>query len=232
MPTTKRIDGNYTISTLNDADNVIVNTHTVDINGNLDVVGATSMIGNVGINGNLLVTGNVTYINVSELNIKDPFIMVNDSDTGDYAANSGILTHVTDTVYAGLRYNSETEAWQASSDTSPSGETGLWLDLAQGNVITRAAGDLYQIQYSAGDTGQFQLAANINFLYDEANSAAVLQGNLVLGNVGAVPAATANATTLFHNATGSGGTGVYVKTTDIEDELVSKNAAQLLAIIF
>jgi hypothetical protein len=51
MPTTKRIDGDYTISTLNDADNVVVNTHTVDINGNLDVVGATSMVGNVAISG-------------------------------------------------------------------------------------------------------------------------------------------------------------------------------------
>ncbi len=232
MPTTKRIDGNYTISTLNSADNVIVNTHTVDINGNLDIVGATSMVGNVEISGNLNVAGNITYINVTELTVTDPFIAVNASNTGSYAANSGILTHISNTVYAGIRYNSAVDAWQASSDTSASGETGLWLDLVQGNVITQAAGNIYQIQYNAGDAEGYALAANVNFIYDAANSAMVLQGNLVLGNVATVPSATANAVTLFHNAQGGGGTGVYVKSTSVEDELVSKNTAMLMSIIF
>ena len=232
MPTTKRIDGNYTISTLNDADNVVVNTHTVDINGNLDVVGLTSLVGNVAISGNLNVAGNLTYINVTELNVTDPFILVNASNTGSYAANSGILTHVSNTVYAGIRYNSNVDAWQVSSDTSQSGEVGLWQDLVQGNVITQAAGELYQIQYNAGVATGYALAANANFTYDDANSAMTLQGNLVLGNVATIPLAVSNTVTLFHNAQGAGGTGVYVKSTTVEDELVSKNTAMLFSIIF
>ena len=232
MPTTKRIDGNYTISTLNAADNVVVNTHTVDINGNLDVVGLTSLVGNVEISGNLNVAGNLTYINVSELNVKDPFILVNASNTGTYEANSGILTHTSNTVFAGLRYNSTIAAWQASDDTDATGETGLWLDVALGNVITRAAGNIYQIQFNAGEAQDYQLAANANFIFDAANSAIALQGNLVLGNVANSPSATANSVTLFHNAQGAGGTGVYVKSTTVEDELVSKNTAMLFSIIF
>jgi hypothetical protein len=232
MPTTKRIDGDYTISTLNAADNVVVNTHTVDINGNLDVVGLTSLVGNVAISGNLNVAGNLTYINVSELNIRDPFILVNASNTGTYAANSGILTHTSNTVFAGIRYNSIVDAWQASDDTDATGETGLWLDIALGNVITSAAGNIYQIQFNAGAAQDFAFAANANFTFDAANSAMALQGNLVLGNVANSPSATANSVTLFHNAQGAGGTGVYVKSNTVEDELVSKNTAMLFSIIF
>ena len=67
MATYKRIDGDYAITTLNSADNVTITTHTLEVVGNLDV------------------SGNLTYINVTELNIQDPFILLNASNTGTYA---------------------------------------------------------------------------------------------------------------------------------------------------
>lgn len=209
MPTYKRIDGDYTISTLNPGDNVIINTHTVEVNGNLDVV------------------GNLTYINVEELNIRDPFILLNASNTATYASNSGILTHKTTSDYAGLRYNNNTATWQVSTSTDTTGETGSWSDISTGGTVTPGGANTY-IQYN--DDGSF--GGDAAFFFDTATDRVQLQGHLVLGNIGVAPSAVSNAVALYHNAEGSGGTGVYVKSTAVEDELVSKSAAIVFAIIF
>jgi hypothetical protein len=67
MPTYKKIDGDYTITSLNSSDNVIVNTNTFTLNGNLDVV------------------GNITYIESTELLVDDPFITVAANNSGTVA---------------------------------------------------------------------------------------------------------------------------------------------------
>ena len=55
MNTKKRIDGDYTIETINGGDRVIINTTAVAVTGNLEV------------------SGNLTYINTEQLDVKDPF---------------------------------------------------------------------------------------------------------------------------------------------------------------
>ena len=57
MNTKKRIDGDYTIETINGGDRVIINTTAVAVTGNLEV------------------SGNLTYINTEQLDVKDPFIL-------------------------------------------------------------------------------------------------------------------------------------------------------------
>jgi hypothetical protein len=209
MATHKRIDGDYHITTINSVDNVFITTHTVSVAGNLDV------------------TGNLTYINVEELNIRDPFILLNSSNTGSYASNSGILTHKTSSDYAGLRYNNVTSAWQVSSSTDATGETGSWTDLVVGNAGSPGGSNTY-IQYN--DAGTF--GGDAAFLFDVATDKVQLQGHFVLGNIGTAPSTVSNAVALYHNAQGSGGTGVYAKSATVEDELVSKSAAIVFAIIF
>ncbi len=208
MATHKRIDGDYYITSVNATDNVIIDTHTVEVLGNLDVA------------------GNLTYINVTELNIRDPFILLNASNTGSYAANSGILTHITSSDYAGLRYNNNDTRWEVSISTGVTGETGTWTPLATGNI--GVAGSNTQIQFN--DSGSF--GADADFTFDKDTSKVTLQGHLALGNIGATPTAVANAAVLYDKAVGSGGTGVYVKSSTVDDELVSKSAAIVFAIIF
>ena len=87
MNTKKRIDGDYYIETINSGDRVIIQTTAVAVTGNLEVA------------------GNLTYINTEELDVKDPFIMLNSSNTSTYGSNSGILTHKTASSYSGIRYN-------------------------------------------------------------------------------------------------------------------------------
>lgn len=210
MPTYKRIDGDYTITTLNSQDRVIIDTDAVDIYGNLNV------------------SGNLTYINVSELNIQDPFILLNASNTGSYESNSGVLTHITSSVFAGIRYNDGSGAWEVSNNTSSSGITGTWSQIATGTGTTPPGGADTDIQFNAA--GSF--GGNANFTFDSANARVTLQGHEVFGNIGTAPSAVANSVALYHNAEGSGGTGLYVKSPSVEDELVSKSKAIVFSIIF
>ena len=208
MATYKRIDGDYAITTLNSADNVTITTHTLEVVGNLDV------------------SGNLTYINVTELNIQDPFILLNASNTGSYASNSGVLTHTAASTFAGIRYNATATQWEISSSTDTTGLTGTWSAIATGTATV--AGANTQVQFNDG--GAF--GANANLTFDKAVSKLTVLGHMVLGNIGTTPSSTANAAALYNKAVGSGGTGVYVKSSTVDDELVSKSAAIVFAIIF
>ena len=208
MATYKRIDGDYAITTLNSADNVTITTHTLEVVGNLDV------------------SGNLTYINVTELNIQDPFILLNASNTGSYASNSGVLTHTAASTFAGIRYNATATQWEISSSTDTTGLTGTWSAIATGTATV--AGANTQVQFNDG--GAF--GANANLTFDKAVSKLTVLGHMVLGNIGTTPSSTANAAALYNKAEGSGGTGVYVKSSTVDDELVSKSAAIVFAIIF
>lgn len=208
MPTYKRIDGDYVITTINTQDRVVIDTTTLEVQGNLDV------------------SGNLTYINVEELNIRDPFILLNASNTGSYASNSGILTHRTVSDFAGLRFNNNTTTWQVSSSTSTTGETGTWIDIQVGNGT--AAGSNTFVQFNDG--GAF--GASGDFRFDKADAAVYVDGHQVFGNIGVAPGATANAVALYHNQAGTGGTGLYFRDVIESDELVSRRRAILFGIIF
>ena len=208
MATYKRIDGDYNITTLNPLDNVTITTHTVEVVGNLDV------------------SGNLTYINVTELNVRDPFIVLNSSNTSSYPSNSGVLTHTAVSTFAGIRYDATAAQWEISSSTDATGLTGTWSAIATGSATV--AGANTQVQFNDG--GAF--GANANLTFDKAVSKLTVQGHMVLGNIGTTPSSTANAAALYNNVEGSGGTGVYVKSSTVDDELVSKSAAIVFAIIF
>jgi hypothetical protein len=208
MPTQKRIDGDYVITTINPPDDVVVNTNTLVVNGNLDVV------------------GNLTYINVDELNIRDPFIVLNSSNTSTYASNSGVLTHETDTQFAGIRYNATAGAWQISIATDATGLTGTWNNVGtSGSGVP--VGPNESLQYNDG--GNF--GGNAALTFDVANAAVVLQGTQVFGNIGTAPSAVANAVAVYHNAEGGGGTGLYVRSSTAQDELISKTKAIAFGLI-
>jgi hypothetical protein len=205
MATHKRVDGTYYIDTVNSIDNVEITTHTVKVFGNLDV------------------QGNITYIDTTELEVTDPFITLAANNTGAYS-NVGILAQKASApnTYASLRWNTNSGTWQISSDNS------TFVDIASGNTSTTPGGVNTDIQFNnAGGFG-----GNVNYSFDVANARVTLQGHQVFGNIATAPAAVANSVAVFHNAEGSGGTGLYVKSPSVEDELVSKSKAIVFAIIF
>ena len=213
MNTKKRIDGDYYIETINADDSVYINTSTVEVEGNL------------------VVSGNITYINTEQLDVKDPFVMVNSSNTTTYASNAGLLTHKTASTFAGIRYNTDDNKWEISTSTSATGETGTWNEIGTaeaGNV----AGANTQVQFN--DEGSFGASANFTFT-DTSQLNVAGNINLTTGLQladSAAPGSVANTTVLYGNVAGSGGTGVYFVDGSTADELVSKSKAIVFGIIF
>jgi hypothetical protein len=213
MNTKKRIDGDYYIETINDGDRVIIQTTAMAVTGNLEV------------------SGNLTYINTEELDVKDPFIMLNSSNTSTYGANSGILTHKSASTYAGIRYNNNTTKWELSTSTGTTGETGTWTEIGTA-AAGAVAGANTQIQFN--NSGSFGASANMTFT---DTSQLNLTGNVNISTGlqlkdTAAPGAVTNTTVLHGGTEGIGGTGVYFVDGTTTDELVSKSKAIVFGIIF
>tara|TARA_B100001057_G_C22814292_1_gene936722 strand:- start:186 stop:824 length:639 start_codon:yes stop_codon:yes gene_type:complete len=212
MNTKKRIDGDYYIETINATDMVHIASNTE-------------------IDGNLTVNGNVTYINTEQLDVKDPFVMVNMSNTATYASNAGLLTHKTATTFAGIRYNTNDNKWELSTSTGTTGETGTWSEIGTA-AAGAVAGANTQVQFNA--SGSF--GASSNFTFTDTSQLNVTGNiNLTTGLQladSAVPGAVTDTTVLHGGVAGSGGTGVYFVDGTTTDELVSKSKAIVFGIIF
>ena len=212
MRTKKRIDGDYFIETINSTDMVHIASNTE-------------------IDGNLTVSGNVTYINTEQLDVKDPFVMVNMSNTATYASNAGLLTHKTATTFAGIRYNTNDNKWELSTSTGSTGETGTWSEIGTA-VSGSVAGANTQVQFN--NEGAFGASANMTFT---DTSQLNLTGNVNISTGlqlkdSAAPGAVTDTTVLHGGIAGSGGTGVYFVDGTTTDELVSKSKAIVFGIIF
>ena len=214
MPTQKRIDGDYVITTINPPDDVIVNTNTMVINGNLDVV------------------GNLTYIETTELKVDDPFITVAANNTGTLGTatfqEQGLVTQTSANTFAGLRFNNSTQTWQISPSVDANGAPlSAYVTLDTGGTGTPGAPST-SIQFNA--SGAF--AGNAALTFDVSNAAVVLQGHQVFGNIGTAPAAVANSVAVFHNVVAEGDTGLYVTSAAGTQELISKQRAVFYSLIF
>lgn len=208
MTSYKRIDGDYYIQTVDPPyQKVYIDTDTT-------------------VTGNLTVQGNLTYINVDELNITDPFIVLNASNTATYAANSGVLTHITSSNYAGIRYNDNAGQWEISSSTSASGETGTWGPLISGTNI--AGGSNTDVQFNDGGS----LGGNTSFQFDYSTGQVKIGNTIAFVNQGATPSPWPFTSVVYSDVPGSGGTGLYFVTGTANDEFISKSKAIVFSIIF
>lgn len=217
MSTTKRITGDYNIISLDptSGDNVNITTHSVNITGNLSV------------------QGNVTYIDVTDLTVDDPFITVAANNTGTIGTatfqQQGLVTQTSGSTYAGLRFNNSTLDWEISPSVDGNGAP---ITAYQAIGLAGAAsvgGPNASIQFH--DSGNV-FGGNASLTYDVANSQLTIQGHQNFGNIGSTPASVANSVSVYSKAQGSGGTGLYVISSTANDELVSKSAAIVFSIIF
>ena len=209
MKSFKRVDGDYTIELINDTDVLTLDCETVEITGNLEV------------------SGNVTYIDTEQLQVTDPFITLNKSNTDSYSSNSGIITHKTGSTFAGLRWNNTDSMWEISSSTNEDGTSGLWSEIGTA-VAGSVAGSNTHIQFN--NSGSF--GGEAAFVYDYDANQVGLDGSIRLTDQSSAPASVAGATVLYANTVGSGGSGVYFVDGNTSDELVSKSKAIVYGIIF
>jgi hypothetical protein len=215
MTTYKRIDGDYVITTINSTDDMVINTNTLTVNGNLNV------------------RGNLSYIEVTELKVDDPFITVAANNTGTLAnalfQNQGLVTQTSANTFAGIRFNNTAEEWEISPNVDADGDPITPYEAIGTAAAGAPGGNVGDVQFkNSGNT----FSGNAAFNFDVANSRVSLQGALVLGNIGTAPAVTANAVSVYNAEPGAGDSGVYVRVNSINDELVSRSAAIVYAIIF
>lgn len=192
------------------------------LTGNNGLATLTVNYANTIFNGSFTYTGNLTTV--------DDFIVVAANNTGtiqDMGLLAGI--NVGNGQFAGLRFDTVANAWQISSSV-----TGLGVAITPYANITSGdtgipGGNVSEVQLNNG-TGGFK--ANATFKYDTANSQMILVGYQTYGNIGYTPSYTGNGVAVYNNTMGSGGTGLYVKNSSVDDELVSKSKAIIYSIIF
>ena len=202
MATVKTTSGDYTITVAN-------GLGLLTINADLDVV------------------GNITYIDSTELKVTDPFITVAANNNGAIQS-MGLVAQKTTTSFAGLRFNTVSGDWEISDSVDANGAPiSAYVTIASGNITTSPGAPVNSVQFN--NAGAF--GGNSKFTFDSANTKVGITGQLVLGNIASTPAATANSAALYNATEGAGGTGVYVRSTTVSDELISKRKALAYSLV-
>jgi hypothetical protein len=202
MATVKTTSGDYTITVAN-------GLGLLTINADLDVV------------------GNITYIDSSELKVTDPFITVAANNNGAIQS-MGLVAQKTTTSFAGLRFNTVSGDWEISDSVDANGAPiSAYVTIASGTVGGTPGAPVNSVQFN--NAGVF--GGNSKFTFDSANTKVGITGQLVLGNIASTPTATANSAALYNNTEGAGGTGVYVRSTTVDDELISKRKALAYSLV-
>jgi hypothetical protein len=178
---------------------------------------------------NTIFNGSLTY--VGNVTTTDDFIVVAANNTGT-VQDMGLLAtvNVNTGKYAGLRFDTNANAWQVSSSVYANGAPiAAYTTLASGGTGI-PGGNIYDVQINNG-AGSF--TANGNLQYNPVNNKLTLAGVEVLSNIGTAPTAVANSVSIYNNAPGAGQTGLYVTGNTIAtDEVISATRAKLYSIIF
>jgi hypothetical protein len=202
MATVKTTSGDYTITVAN-------GLGLLTINADLDVV------------------GNITYIDSTELKVTDPFITVAANNNGAIQS-MGLVAQKTTTTFAGLRFNTVSGDWEISDSVDANGAPiSAYVTIASGNISTSPGAPVNSVQFNNAGT----FGGNSKFTFDSANTKVGITGQLVLGNIASTPTATANSAALYNATEGAGGTGVYVRSTTVDDELISKRKALAYSLV-
>jgi hypothetical protein len=203
MSTYKNTSGDYTITVTNGTGIFTVNAANIKLNGQVTQIGNTTTVFD--------------------------FITVAANNTGDIH-DMGLLAQTGPATFAGLRFDTVANAWQISNSVTSAGVpiTSYANILTTTNLPSSVAGSNTQIQFNQSNA----FGASSSLTFDYANNKLTLQGYEVFGNIGTTPSVPSNAVAMYNNTIGEGGTGVYVLSSGVNDELISKSKALTYSIIF
>jgi len=217
MATVKRLSGDYSIVTVGSDDNVNIQTRTVNIDGNLNVV------------GNVQFVGSITDIQVQEATISDPIITVGAGNDGLFTAlGIEVVKNQSLGSKAGLRWNTLSDHWEISKDNivwHPIGASGLLID------------DPSPTLSAPLNTNNQAITGPNDVTISPTSTIVNINASLKLPHQTLAPAAAVDYTIVYAQAMKEGGTALYVSTYDsalneVKDELVSKSKAIIYSIIF
>jgi len=181
-------------------------------------------VGTFTVNANTVFNGNVTYSVPATTTFA--FLTVAANNSGNIT-DMGLLAQTGPTTFAGLRFDTTANTWQISNAVNADG-SAITSYANIGTSALAVGGSNTQVQFNQNSA----LGASANLIFDYANNILKIQGVEVLGNIGTSPSVPSNAVALYNNTIGGGGTGVYVLSSSVDDELVSKSKAIVYGIIF
>ena len=181
-------------------------------------------VGTFTVNANTVFNGNVTYSVPATTTFA--FLTVAANNSGNIT-DMGLLAQKSPTTFAGLRFDTAANTWQISNAVNADG-SAITSYANIGTSALAVGGANTQVQFNQNSA----LGASANLIFDYANNILKIQGVEVLGNIGTSPSVPSNAVALYNNTIGGGGTGVYVLSSSVNDELVSKSKAIVYGIIF
>ena len=222
MSLTKRISGDYNITSVGTTDNVTISTNTLTVSGNLVVSGAT------------------TTISTTNSAITDNIIILNDGETGAGVSEgtAGIAIDRGTSPDVAIRWNEAIDKWQLTTD----GSTYSNIAATTGSAVTLTAVQDDPAPYLGGN-----LDVNGKIITSSTTSNVTVTGgnivlnptnniefdkNLVLKNTSSTVTGVSGFIVVAANTSNSGGTGLYVNNSSTTDELVSKTKARKFGIIF
>tara|TARA_R110000868_G_scaffold139909_4_gene355094 strand:- start:955 stop:1608 length:654 start_codon:yes stop_codon:yes gene_type:complete len=217
MSTTKRVSGDYNISSVDvSTDNVIITTHTVTVNGNLTVTGTT------------------TSVETTNTEISDNTITLNNGESGAgvTAGTSGIEVDRGSSANVELRWNESSSYWELTED----GSTYTQITTSAGAGIASVVADTTPQLGGNLDINGFNItsARSNEDIVINPNGTGKLEvaSELKLLEVGSDPSAVATHTFVYAKNPGAGQTGLYVANTTRTDEVASNKRARLYGLIF
>jgi flagellin-like hook-associated protein FlgL len=207
MSQTTRFNGNYVFQGVDTTSNVVVNTHSLVVTGNLAVTGTT------------------TSVNSTNTSITDNIVTLNKGETGAgvTAVYSGIEIDRGISPKTSIRWNESTVRWELTSDGS------TFVPITTGSSAT-------PLVHVMDDTAP-QLGGNLDVLARTIFSSNVeivkFDDNVAIKNSTVAPSYYSGYNVVYAQTPGSGGSGLYVtNSTYQQQELATKAKAITYSIIF
>lgn len=218
MATTKRVSGDYNISSVDaSTDNVVITTHTVTVNGNLTVTGTT------------------TSVETTNTEIADAVITLNKGEPGSGVTGtySGIEVDRGSANDVAIRWNETSDIWELTTDgvtyTEITTSSGAGISDIVADTTPQLGGDLDLNGHSittARSNESIVLAPNgSGELHLDTNAVRIL-------NNPGTPSAESGYNKLWAKTPASGDTGLFYTNSTSTDELASAKRARLYGLIF
>lgn len=254
MDSIRRFSGNYDIysNTVSIHGNFNVLGNTSITNNKLDIYSGLTTI-----HGNLLVLGNTVSVTTTNSTSGNLFMTLNSGETGAgiTQSNSGIIISRGTSANAIWQYSEVSSRFEGllgsnlsaiRAATPVNNDDVVTKGYLQSLPSSQPGGSAQSVQYSNGTSFlgdsvlKYNAGSGIFFVGNlrlTTNSITNFTGPLQVGSpvqmsYSAQPASASSKVTLYANAPGSGGTGLYFVNTSTQDELISKSKATVLALIF
>lgn len=205
MPQTTRFNGHYTFQGVDPTSNVIVNTHSLVVTGNLNVTGTT------------------TSVNSTNTQITDNIITLNKGETGAgvTAIYSGVEIDRGISAKVSIRWNESLTRWELTTDGS------TYVPITTGSSgITKLSDD------TAPQLGG-NLDVLARTIYSSSTELIKHDTNVAIQNTTIAPSYYSGYNVVYAQTPSGGGSGIFVtNSTTQQQELVTKSKALAFSIIF